>query len=109
MVPWVRTHLPTQETQVQCLVQEDDLAPPTSRRGTKPEHPSYQAHGPRGLGAGAATVVRGSAPERSLRPLQLERAQGQQQDPARPDTDTSQEEAPAKDDLSNKEGKQASL
>ena len=76
MVPWVRTHLPTQEIRVQCLVQEDDLAPPTSRRRTKPELPNYPAHGPRGLGAGAATAVRSSTPERSLRALQLERAQG---------------------------------
>lgn len=29
VVLWVRTTLPTQETRVQCLVQEDDLAPPT--------------------------------------------------------------------------------
>ena len=82
MVPWARIHLPTHEAQVRFLVQEDDLAPSTSRRGTKPEHPNYQALGAWSPYAREATAVR------SLRMLQPEKAQGPQQDRARPKTHT---------------------
>ena len=39
---WLKIHLPTQETQVRALVQED----PTCRGATKPVHHNYWAHVP---------------------------------------------------------------